>query len=91
MAVSGTLGLTSSRDVLGAVARGEGPDRLMVTLGYAGWGPGQLEQELARNAWLTVEADPELIFETPVAQRMHRAFELLGIDPAFLSSSAGHA
>jgi putative transcriptional regulator len=91
VAVSETLGLTSSRDVLEAVARGEGPTRLIVTLGYAGWGPGQLEQELARNAWLTVEADPELIFETPVDQRMLRAFELLGIDPAFLSSTAGHA
>ncbi len=89
--VSPQLGLTSSRDVLEAVARGEGPDRLLVTLGYAGWGPGQLEEELGRNAWLTVEADPDLIFDTPVDQRMSRAFGLLGIDPAFLSSSAGHA
>ncbi len=91
MSVGDTLGLTSSKDVLEAVAVGEGPQRLLVTLGYAGWGPGQLEDEIARNAWLTVEADPEVIFDTPVAERLSRAYGLLGIDPAFLSSSAGHA
>jgi putative transcriptional regulator len=91
VSIGDSLGLTSSKDVLEAVAVGEGPQRLLVTLGYAGWGPGQLEDEIARNAWLTVEADPDVIFETPVAQRLSRAFGLLGIDPAFLSSSAGHA
>lgn len=85
------LGLTSSKDVLEAVAEGTGPARLMVTLGYAGWGPGQLEDEIARNAWLTVEADPEVIFSTPVEERLARAYGLLGINPAFLSSAAGHA
>jgi putative transcriptional regulator len=85
------IGLTSSKDVLEAVANGAGPDRLLVTLGYAGWGPGQLEDEIARNAWLTVEADPEVIFEAPVAERLNRAFKLLGVDPAFLSMAAGHA
>lgn len=89
--VGDSLGLTSSKDVLEAVAVGAGPSRLLVTLGYAGWGPGQLEDEIARNAWLTVKADPDVIFETPVAQRLNRAFGLLGIDPAFLSASAGHA
>jgi putative transcriptional regulator len=89
--VSPQVGLTTSRDVLEAVARGQGPDRLLVSLGYAGWGPGQLEDEIARNAWLTVEADPELIFDAPVDQRLHRAFGLLGVNPAFLSSAAGHA
>lgn len=89
--IGDTLGLTSSKDVLEAVAAGEGPQRLLVTLGYSGWGPGQLEDEIARNAWLTVEADRDLIFEVPVEQRLSRAFGLLGIDPAFLSSSAGHA
>jgi putative transcriptional regulator len=64
---------------------------LLVTLGYAGWGPGQLEQELAQNAWLTVPASPDLIFLTPVAQRFDQAIKLLGFDPAFLSASAGHA
>lgn len=86
-----SIGLTSSKDVLEAVSRGMGPTRLLVTLGYAGWGPGQLEDEIARNAWLTVEADPDLIFEVPVEQRLARAFGLLGINPAFLSSAAGHA
>jgi putative transcriptional regulator len=85
------IGLTSSKDVLEAVANGAGPDRLLVTLGYAGWGPGQLEDEIARNAWLTVESDPELIFEVPAAERLNRAFRLLGVDPAFLSTAAGHA
>jgi putative transcriptional regulator len=85
------IGLTSSKDVLEAVANGAGPDRLLVTLGYAGWGPGQLEDEIARNAWLTVEADPELIFEVPAPERLNRAFRLLGVDPAFLSTAAGHA
>jgi len=91
VSIGDTLGLTSSKDVLEAVAAGEGPQRLLVTLGYAGWGSGQLEDEIARNAWLTVEADPEVIFDTPVPQRLSRAYGLLGIDPAFLSSSAGHA
>ncbi len=91
VAVSGEVGLTSSKDVLEAVAAGSGPDRLLVTLGYSGWGPGQLEDEIARNAWLTAPADVEVIFETPVEQRLARAFGLLGIDPAFLSSAAGHA
>jgi len=91
VAVGETVGLTSSKDVLEAVASGDGPSRMLVTLGYAGWGPGQLEDEISRNAWLTVEADPQVIFETPVSDRLNRAFALLGFDPAFLSSAAGHA
>ena len=91
VAVADGVGLTSSRDILEAVSRGEGPGRLLVALGYAGWGPGQLEDEIARNAWLSLPADAELIFRTPVEQRLARAFRRLGIDPAFLSMSAGHA
>ena len=91
MKVTEDVGLTSSKDVLEAVAAGQGPERLLVTLGYSGWGPGQLEEEIARNAWLTTPADAELLFEVPVAERLSRAFGLLGIDPAFLSSDAGHA
>jgi putative transcriptional regulator len=91
VSIGDELGLTSSKDVLEAVAAGEGPEELLVTLGYAGWGPGQLEQELAQNAWLTVPASPELIFKTPSAQRFERAMKLLGFDPAFLSSAVGHA
>lgn len=91
VAVGDGIGLTSSKDVLEAVAGGAGPDRLIVTLGYAGWGPGQLEEEISHNAWLTVPANAELIFDTPVDERLHAAFRLLGIDPAFLAPSAGHA
>lgn len=91
VAVGEDVGLTSSKDVLEAVASGSGPQRMLVTLGYAGWGPGQLEEEIARNAWLTLPAVSDVIFDTPVEQRLTRAFGLLGIDPAFLSSSAGHA
>lgn len=67
------------------------PDRSRLLLGYAGWGPGQLEDEIGRNAWLTLPASADVIFDVPVGQRLARAFGLLGIDPAFLSSSAGHA
>ena len=89
--VGSELGLTSSKDVLEAVARGDGPRKLLVTLGYSGWGPGQLEEELARNSWLTMAADPAVIFEAPSEERLLRAYGLLGINPAFLSSAAGHA
>lgn len=89
--VADDLGLTSSKDVLEAVSRGQGPDRLLVTLGYSGWGPGQLEDELARNAWLTMPADADVIFDAPADERLSRAFGLLGINPAFLSAAAGHA
>lgn len=91
VSVGRDFGLTSSRDVLEAVASGRGPARLAVMLGYSGWGPGQLEGEVSRNAWLTVEADPELIFDRPPESRLQGAFQLLGIDPAFLASVPGHA
>ena len=64
---------------------------LRLFVGYSGWGPGQLEDEIARNSWLTAPATPEVIFDTPVELRLNRAFGLLGIDPAFLSSAVGHA
>ena len=91
VAVTDEVGLTSSKDILEAVSRGEGPGRMLVALGYAGWGPGQLENEIGRNAWLTLPASAEVIFDVPVEKRLASAFGLLGIDPAFLSSSAGHA
>ncbi len=77
--------------ILQAVARGEGPGKLFVTLGYAGWAPGQLEHELAQNAWLTVQATTEVIFDLPVERRLPAAMSLLGIDFASLSEQAGHA
>jgi putative transcriptional regulator len=87
----GQLALTTSRDVLQAVAEGNGPEKMLVTLGYAGWGAGQLENELAQNAWLTVPASPDVIFSTPPEDRYSAALKLLGIDPAMLSGVAGHA
>ena len=87
----GQLALTTSRDVLQAVAQGNGPDKMLVTLGYSGWGAGQLENEIAQNAWLTVPANPDVIFATPPEDRYSAALKLLGIDPAMLSSVAGHA
>lgn len=87
----GQLALTTSRDVLQAVAEGHGPEKMLVTLGYSGWGAGQLESELAQNAWLTVPASPDVIFATPPEDRYAAALKLLGIDPAMLSGVAGHA
>jgi len=89
--VTDDIGITTSRDILQAVARGEGPQRMLVALGYAGWGPGQLEREMAENAWLSVSADLDIIFETPSEQRWPSAAALLGIDLTLLSSDAGHA
>jgi putative transcriptional regulator len=91
LAVSEDLGLTTSKDVLVAVSEGGGPDRLLLTLGYAGWEAGQLESELAQNTWLTVEADPEIVFSAPTESRYELAVKLLGIDMAMLSDTAGHA
>lgn len=86
-----SMALTTSRDVLQAVASGDGPEQMLVTLGYAGWGAGQLEQELAQNAWLSVAAQADIIFDEPPASRYPAAMRLLGIDPAMLAGSAGHA
>jgi putative transcriptional regulator len=83
--------LTTSRDILDAMAVGEGPASAVIALGYAGWEAGQLEDEMARNAWLTVEADERVLFSTPVEERWSAAARLLGIDLVALSSDAGHA
>ena len=91
LAISGELGLTTSKDILEAVARGEGPENLLVSIGYAGWSAGQLEQELAANAWLTVAADPEVLFELPPEDRLPAAMRLLGVDFSQLSEDVGHA
>jgi putative transcriptional regulator len=91
LAVNSEIGLTTSKDILQAVARGEGPKQILVTLGYAGWAPGQLEHELSQNAWLTVHAKPEVIFELPSEERLPAAMSLLGVDYARLSEQAGHA
>ena len=91
MRVGNDIGLTTSKDILHAAACGEGPPQMLVTLGYAGWAPGQLEHELAQNAWLTVPADPHILFDLPAAQRYDAGLKLLGIDLARLSDTAGHA
>jgi putative transcriptional regulator len=91
LAVSAEIGLTTSKDILQAVAEGKGPKQLLVTLGYAGWAPGQLEHELAQNAWLTVAAQANVMFEMPAEQRLAAAMEILGVDFASLSETAGHA
>ena len=87
----GGLDMTTSKDVLEALSNGAGPKKILVTLGYSGWGAGQLEDEIGRNGWLTVDAQPEVIFDTPIEQRYDRALALLGIDPRMLSQEAGHA
>jgi putative transcriptional regulator len=91
LSVPGGLEMTTSKDVLEAMAGGLGPPKVLVTLGYSGWQAGQLEDELGRNGWLTVNADPKIIFDTPIEQRYERAVSLLGFDPAMLSQQAGHA
>lgn len=85
------LTLTTSRDVLEAIARNEGPEQAIIALGYAGWASGQLEQEMADNAWLSCPADEQIIFEVPAEQRWQAAADLLGIDLQLLSHEAGHA
>jgi putative transcriptional regulator len=87
----GQLSLTTSRDILHDVARGQGPAQLLVTLGYAGWSAGQLEEEMAENAWLNVQASHDILFETPYGQRYEAALAQLGIDPLMLAGDAGHA
>lgn len=89
--IPGGLEMTTSRDVLEALSEGAGPDRVFITLGYSGWSAGQLEDELGRNGWLTVEAEPTIIFDTPVEQRYDKALSLLGVDRHFLMAEAGHA
>ncbi len=91
MVIPGGLEMTTSKDVLEALATGAGPRRVLVTLGYSAWGEGQLESELAENSWLTVEADLAVIFETPVEKRYDTALGLLGLEAWRLSPGAGHA
>ncbi len=83
--------LTATLEILKAIAEGRGPEQAMLALGYAGWGPGQLEAEIQANGWITCPADPELIFDADLDSKWDRALALLGIDPRMLSSDAGHA
>jgi putative transcriptional regulator len=87
----GDVRVTVSPDILSALARGDGPDPVLVALGYAGWAAGQLEAELAANAWLCVPADQTILFETPFEQRWAAAVGLLGVDIHQITTYAGHA
>lgn len=89
--VSDTVHLTTSQDILAAMAQGTGPRRALMALGYAGWGAGQLEAEMAANAWLSVPASPAIVFDTPFEARWSAAAGLLGINLATMSPDAGHA
>ena len=91
LAIGDDMGLTTYKDVLEAVGRGDGPSDVFISLGYAGWEAGQLESELAQNAWLTVEADAGVLFDVPPERRLPAAMQLLGIDLAQLSEDVGHA
>jgi len=89
--IPGGLEMTTSKDVLEALSSGAGPKKVLVTLGYSGWGAGQLEDEMSRNGWINVNAERDIIFDTPVEQRYDKALSLLGIDANMLSGEAGHA
>jgi putative transcriptional regulator len=91
LSIPGGLEMTTSRDVLEALSTGAGPKKVLISLGYAAWAQGQLESEIAENAWLTVDADPDVIFDTPVAQRYDKALSLLGLESWMISPGAGHA
>lgn len=91
MTIPGGLEMTTSKDVLEAMASGGGPRKVFVSLGYSSWAKGQLESEITENSWLTVPADPALIFDTPVEERYEKAMGLLGLQPWMLSPDAGHA
>jgi putative transcriptional regulator len=91
LALSDDIMITTSKDILLALGTEKAPEQFMVTLGYAGWGPGQLETELQSNSWLTIDADSDILFNTPIEQRWQKATEKLGIDIAHLSSEIGHA
>lgn len=91
MIVNQEVGLTTSLDILRAIASGDSPKRIMVALGYSGWAPGQIEHELSQNAWLTVPASPTIIFELPSEERLTAAMHSLGIDFSSLSDEVGHS
>jgi len=89
--LQGDICLTSSKDILQAIANNQGPRENLIALGYAGWSAGQLDEEMAQNAWLSVKADPDIIFSTPCEQRWQAAAKLLGVDLALMTNQIGHA
>lgn len=91
LAVGDEFGITTSCDILNAISEGQGPSQMLIALGYAGWGPNQLEQELADNAWLSTPANSKVVFDTPYEQRWEAAAALAGVDLCRLSGEVGHA
>jgi putative transcriptional regulator len=91
LVVGDNLALTATLEILQAIGRGEGPKRSLLALGYAGWGPGQLDAEMQENGWLHVPADEGIVFDDGIADKWQRALGKLGIDPIALSGDAGHA
>lgn len=91
LAINPHVALTSSRDIIEAIANNEGPEDAIIALGYAGWAPGQLEQELAANTWLSCPANEQIIFEVPIADRWQAAADIIGVNLQLLSHDAGHA
>jgi len=90
MKLNKDIAVTTSKDILTAISKDEGPKDIEVILGYAGWGAGQLDQEILENSWLSVPANPEILFHTPVEKRWKQSAQLIGIDINQLSSEAGH-
>lgn len=91
LAIDNGICLTATLEILRALADGDGPSQAILALGYAGWAPGQLENEIQANGWLTAPADPEILFDTDFDAKWHRALASMGIDPAMLYTDAGHA
>ena len=91
MKVTDNISLTTSGDILKAIANDRGPKENIITLGYAGWGPGQLEREFLQNAWLNCPADEKIIFNTPIEQRFQAAANIIGVDMSTISNDSGHA
>lgn len=89
--ITGEVSLSATVDILELLAKGEGPHKALLALGYAGWGAGQLEDEITRNSWLTVDATEDLLFNTPLAEKWTKAMAGAGIDSIKLSAEAGHA
>ena len=91
LSLSEDFGMSATIDILEDISQGQGPAEALVMLGYSGWGPGQLEDEITRNGWLTCEATQDLVFRTPDSEKWAEALLLLGVDPVGLSATAGHA
>ena len=89
--ITSTLAMSNTRDILEAVAMGRGPKFFIVALGCAGWGPGQLESEIKGNAWLTSPVFEEILFDMPIEERWEEAIKKVGVDPAMLLNTSGHA